>query len=1189
MRIPIFSKGPWLAAAVTIAVAAALLFAHQAAADTGAGPPGAPANTLAHLIVPEDGDPRIRVSWDAPGAPVSGYTVARADGRNFQAAGTAATFSDHSVEPGTGYSYSVTAHNAQGTGAPSAVASASVPPAPSMPAGLSASLEDPSPSDQTATVNLSWTPATVPEADACKTAYPVDGYTVHRHDGAVEEELAELDADATSFTDAGAAFGTSYTYRVSAQSAVGPGETAEINAKTPHRPVGVPKELTVNISNLDAFDGSITLEWQPPGEGPEVTGYRITRRAGDEGPAVLAERHEGTSYADDSVSAAVPYSYTVAARSADNVSADTPAVSLEVPAAVTDLTAAVVNGQVQLAWNPDQTGREVIYRVQRRKGDEEWRDLEGASGLVLAASHTDTAAEPDAVHTYRVQTRTAGIGGSAWTESGPVTIVSLPGAPGSVTAQADGNDNVITWDAPESAFIDGYRVRHRTGEAQWHVLAEGITGANHRHTGTQADVTHHYGVQAYNAAGDGPWSRTASTGRVTPPLAPGALSAAVDGNDILLTWERPPTVHVDSYTVRREAGGESTLTTLPGSATSHRLTGAPGNTLHRFTVKAENSGGQSPWSGPAEITRVLAPPPPIGVKAEAGDLNIVVSWTAVAGPLDGYQVRRRSADQEEWSAAEIGAGLTSFTHVGSREGVTYEYQVRAHNQAGPGPWSEPAQAVRLLAPGAPTGLTATVSGSSITLSWTAPAPGIVDSYEVEYGPDSSDETRTASIEAPAATFEHLGAPGDTTHRYRVRSRNQAGPGPWTGYVRAMRVILPRPPTGVSAVISNEDILISWTRPSGGIIDGYQVELRQLERQDWVRAEMDAGTTSYTHSGPTPGITHEYRVRSVNAGGVSDWTSPVTATRHTGPLPPDSIIYQVRNNSRLRVAWTESASPGVTGYTFRQRKNGGEWAETDLPANRRGIITKYDSGDRLHEYQVRAVRNEATGRWSDTLRLDFTIPTGTVPNVRVNLEQVTGTRLHWDHPQEGAPPRYEIYRLERDQNGAAGPAVSRHVDGSRTTMLFDTGIDGKAYDFWVIAVNPIHERGPFDENSPSRITIPGKENFGNMAPTWINLRMLDNDTAVLTWATPRKNAGQINGYRIYRKTLVPGNTSRIDQGAQNVLVVNTGNTLTKYTDDDMTPGVQYVYGVAARRDSYSSGISLPSPYAYAKAWAADDGE
>ena len=1175
MRIPIFSKGPWLSAAVTIAVAAALLFAHQGAANAGIGPPGAPANPLAHLIVPEGGDPRIRVSWDAPGAPVSGYTVARADGTSFQAAGTVTTYSDHAVEPGTSYTYTVTAQNEQGSSPASETASAGVPPAPSMPSGLSASLEDPSPSDQTATVNLSWTPATVPEAAACKTAYPVDGYTLHRHDGAVEEELAELDADATSFTDAGAAFGTSYTYRVSAQSAVGPGETAEINAKTPPRPVGVPKELTVNTSNLDAFDDSITLEWQPPGEGPEVTGYRITRRAGGEGPAVLAERHERTSYVDDSVSAAVPYSYTVAARSADNVSADTPAVSLEVPAAVTDLTAAVVNGQVQLAWNPDQTGREVIYRVQRRKGDEEWRDLEGTSGLVLAASHTDTAAEPDTVHTYRVQTRTAGIGGSAWTESGPVTIVSLPGAPGSVTAQADGNDNVITWDAPESAFIDGYRVRHRTGEAEWRVLAESITGASHRHTGTQADVTHHYGVQAYNAAGDGPWSKNASAGRVTPPLAPGALSAAVDGNDILLTWERPPTVHVDSYTVRHEAGGESTLTTLPGSATSHRLADAPGNTLHRFTVRAENSGGQSPWSEPAEITRALAPPTPADVTAEAGDLNIVVSWTAVAGPLDGYQLRYRSADQEEWSAAETGAGLSSFTHEGSREGVTYEYQVRAHNQAGPGPWSEPAQAVRLLAPGAPTGLTATVSGSSITLSWTAPAPGIVDSYDVEYGPDGSEETRTASIEAPAATFEHLGAPGDTTHRYRVRSRNQAGPGPWTGYVRAMRVIPPKPPAGVGAVISNEDILVSWTRPSGGIIDRYQVERRQLERQDWVRAEVDAGTTSYTHVGPTPGVTHEYRVRSVNAGGVSDWTDPVTGTWHRGAAPP-SRIFATGLGNQVLLQWLPSVTEGVTGYDLRYRIDGGAWTPGPEETNRRVHLAGWSEDEAYHEYAVRAVIGGEKGDWSAVQRVVIERP-GPAPELRANREGAAGVRLHWDMPGSGPPALFII-------EGRTGNRDYRRiasVNGYATTYRVHRQLPGTTYDYRVLAQNHVRIKGPHDEDNVRPVTIPEEPQQFSRVPGRLELEMVDPGTVRLSWKAPEQGAGQVTSYRVYRREAAE--SGRIGDSFSHVLVRQTGNTDTRRTDAAVEPGVAYEYAVAAYREGYPHPLSDISQPVYATPW------
>ena len=684
MGTPTRSRWPWTAATSIIAATLVLLsvaLAGNATADTGA-----PAKPLANLIVPENEAPRIRVSWDPPDAPVSGYTVTRADGQIFQADGAATTYSDHAVEPGTAYRYSVTAHNPQGSGVSSAPAAASVPAAPSQLGELSASVEDPIPSDYTAAVTLSWTPAKIPPAAACETAYPIDGYAVHRHDGASEEELTRLDADTTSFTDRNATFGVSYTYRVSAHSAVGSGEASAVNTTVPPRPVGVPRELTANISNLDALDGSITLQWQSPGEGPAVTGYRITRNAGNAEQVILADHHDSVSYVDDSASAAIRYSYTVAARSADNISAETEPVSVEVPAPVTGLTATVVNGQVQLTWHPDQSGREVLYRVQRRKGDEEWRDLEGTSGLVLAASHVDNTAESDVSYIYRVQSRTTD-GGSAWTESEPVIMVSLPGKPAGLTANVDGNDNVLAWTAPDSPFIDGYRVRHHTGDSAWSILAGNLaTGTlTHRHTNAEPDVTHHYGVQAYNAAGDGPWSETASTGRVTPPLAPGALSAAVDGNDIVLTWERPPTVHVDSYTVRHEAGGESTLTTLPGSETSHRLTNAPGNTLHRFTVRAENSGGQSPWSGPAEITRVLTPPTPTGVAAEAGDLNIVVSWTAVAGPLDGYQVRRRSAGQEEWSAAEIGAGLTSFTHEGSREGVTYEYQVRAHNQAGPGP------------------------------------------------------------------------------------------------------------------------------------------------------------------------------------------------------------------------------------------------------------------------------------------------------------------------------------------------------------------------------------------------------------------------------------------------------------------------------------------------------------------------
>ena len=81
MRIPRLPARPWVAVAAVVAAAAILLtVVHQGNANADTGPPDTPGNPLAHLIVPSNEDPRIRLSWDAPDTPVSGYTIARTDG-----------------------------------------------------------------------------------------------------------------------------------------------------------------------------------------------------------------------------------------------------------------------------------------------------------------------------------------------------------------------------------------------------------------------------------------------------------------------------------------------------------------------------------------------------------------------------------------------------------------------------------------------------------------------------------------------------------------------------------------------------------------------------------------------------------------------------------------------------------------------------------------------------------------------------------------------------------------------------------------------------------------------------------------------------------------------------------------------------------------------------------------------------
>ena len=176
MRVPRPSTRPWVAAAGVIAAAAILVTVlHQGNATAQTGPPDAPANTLAHLIVPDSEDPRIRVSWDGSDTGATGYTISRGDGRTFDTDGTETTFSDHSVEPGTAYSYTVTANSGQDASPASSEASASVADAPSTPGNLSAAVAESTAADETASVTLTWTVSSVPPVEQCDVAYPLDG------------------------------------------------------------------------------------------------------------------------------------------------------------------------------------------------------------------------------------------------------------------------------------------------------------------------------------------------------------------------------------------------------------------------------------------------------------------------------------------------------------------------------------------------------------------------------------------------------------------------------------------------------------------------------------------------------------------------------------------------------------------------------------------------------------------------------------------------------------------------------------------------------------------------------------------------------------------------------------------------------------------------------------------------------
>ena len=1177
MRIPILSKGPWLSAAVTIAIAAALLFSHQAAAAASTGPPGAPANPLAHLIVPEGEDPRVRVSWDAPGAPVSGYTVARADGTSFQAAGTATTFSDHTVEPGTSYTYTVTARNVQGASVRSAPASASVPDAPSQPGNLASSVAEIQATDEAASVTLTWTASTVSPAAQCETAYPLDGYTVVRSDGGQETEIATPGSGAASFTDDSAAFGAAYTYRVSARNAIGDSPSAETTVTVPVRPVLPATGLAAQVT--DPFDGNISLSWNAPTEGPDIAGYFVFRYLGDDPyqgtdlPVTLAEMATQTSLVDDSAETGVTYSYLVLARSADNVSDPSNTAVIEAPAPPSGLTATAGDGAIDLSWSAPAAGTIGSYRVERQPQSGEWTTLADGTGT----SHSDDSAHPNLQYLYRVQHRNAH-GGSAWTQSEPVTLVLVPGSPTGLTAAASGDNNVLTWTAPDSPFIDGYRVRHRSGDGEWSILASNLADTTHTHQDAPADVTHHYAALAHNSAGDGLWSDTASTGRITPPLAPPGINAVLDGDDITLTWTRPSSVHVNGYTVRHRARAGQPFTEserLDGTATSYRIQDIPGDTIYRLMVRAHNDGGDSPWSRHVEIERVLFPSMPTGVSVAADDQNITLTWSEPGtGRVAGYHVSYGAASSEERQTVSRRAGETAFIHTDSAEGAPYQYRVRAHNQAGNGPWSEPVQATRLLAPTAPSGATAAASAGSILVSWTPPDGSIVAAYEIEYGVSGSTVRETASVTGAETLFIHTNSLGDTEYQYRVRAVNAAGASGWTGPATAMRIVPPGVPSGVTAAISGNDILVSWTAPTSGFIGGYHLELRQRDRENWTRRTQEGRATSHTHDSPEPGTTYQYRVRTFNAGGVSNWSRTADAVWHQGAAPPDMIITQPWN-AQLLVRWSASTTSGVTGYEVRHRVDGGEWSSETVTATL--VFHDWDPDtENLREYSVRSQKDEQYGDWSAIRRLTIERPSA-VTGVVANRESSNGVRLHWDEPDSGQPLQYVTQYNTGDGNWTRSGISA----GYKRTHRFDPQPYGATYTYRVMAVNDVYTNGPATEASQTAVTMPADHRRFTDMPDNLRIKMLDHDRVRLTWDAPADYHTNVTGYRIYRKDITDPSTP-LTFGWPETLVPHTGSTETTFIDTTAPTGRLYAYAVGAYRPG-SNVVGPASHPTYARPW------
>lgn len=182
---------------------------------------------------------------------------------------------------------------------------------------------------------------------------------------------------------------------------------------------------------------------------------------------------------------------------------------------------------------------------------------------------------------------------------------------------------------------------------------------------------------------------------------------------------------------------------------------------------------------------VTAPPPaPTGLTATAASASRVdLRWTDTVNETS-YGVERSVNGVDFIPVASLGSNSTAWSDNGVTARSNYWYRVKALNAIGASAPSNVASVTTPdVAPVAPSGVAAAVSGSQVTVAWT-------DASSNETGFEIGRETYNAknkrwgslTVVGSAATngTSFTDSPASGTYRYSVRAVNSGGVSAWSG-------------------------------------------------------------------------------------------------------------------------------------------------------------------------------------------------------------------------------------------------------------------------------------------------------------------------------------------------------------------------------------------------------------------------
>ena len=587
------------------------------------------------------------------------------------------------------------------------------------------------------------------------------------------------------------------------------------------------------------------------------------------------------------------------------------------------------HGMVQLDWQDIEDAGWYVVQYYHLEG-EEWLDLpaegvdiafhgssavvsnlHGLSWLRVGAASCDGASEWSQIE------ESYGTNASDW-KGVPVPEVAEGDEIEPCSEDADTSDNSPATGAPTisgtaqvgetltantSGVADGDGLSNVQYEYQWLADDADISGAtNATYTLVAADEGKAVKVQVSFTDDEGNDETLTSGATDTVEAAPTTNSPATGAPTISGTAQVGETLTADTSGIADADGLSNVQYEYQWLADDTDIAGATNATYTltdseeskaitvRVTFNDDADNEETLTSAATDAVDARPNSPATGAPTIAGTAQVGQTVTADTSGIADADGLANATFSFQWLAddSEI-AGATGLTYTltNTDEGKAITVQVSFTDDEGNAETLTSAATAAVAGahptepPDKPTGLEATATHDSVTLTWDDPGDDTITGYVILRripGVDSEGhfDVLVADTGTDATTYTDDTVSAETRYTYRIKAINGAGTSErsrWS-HIDTPAAPVPDKPTGLSATASHDSVTLTWDDPGDDSITGYVILRRVRENNtggDFSVLVADTGTaaTTYTDDTVAAGTTYTYRIKAINEHGTSE--------------------------------------------------------------------------------------------------------------------------------------------------------------------------------------------------------------------------------------------------------------------------------------------------------------------------------